>query len=232
MGVDNKALAVGRGLIVSCQTFENEALQGSEIVALMAKAAEAGGAIGLRVNGVEDIEAVRQVSSLPLIAIAKVKYEGYETYITPTMKEVDELMALKPEIIAVDATRRPHPSYAEPGAFIRAIKDKYDVAVMADVSTLEEGIFAWQAGADIIATTLSGYTPYTMDRPKPDIALVKALAEAVDVPVVAEGNVHIPEQALQCLQAGAHAVVVGSAITRPQFLTQRFAEKMQQGLND
>jgi N-acylglucosamine-6-phosphate 2-epimerase len=225
MEATNKGI-LKRGLIVSCQAQEDEALYGSGIMARMALAAESGGAEGLRVNGVEDIQEIRKLCQLPIIGIIKKEYSGYGPFITPTMKEIDELMQVKPDIIAIDATLRVRPGFTTPQQYISAIKANYEIAIMADVSNFEEGINAWQAGADMIATTLSSYTPYTLDRAKPDIDLIRSLVEIVDIPVIAEGNIQTPEQAMACYEAGAYAVVVGGAITRPDLITRRFVDNI------
>ncbi|GGD60113.1 N-acetylmannosamine-6-phosphate 2-epimerase [Paenibacillus nasutitermitis] len=220
-----------RGLIVSCQAQEDEALYGNGMMARMALAAEAGGAVGLRVNGAEDINEIKALSKLPIIGIIKREYPGYETFITATMKEIDELVPANPDIIAIDATLRARPGYETPQLFIEAIKAKYETVIMADVSTLEEGVIAWQAGADLIATTLSSYTPYTLGREKPDIDLIRRLAERIPIPIIAEGNIATPEQALTCFKAGAYAVVVGGAITRPDLITRRFVDTIDRAID-
>ena len=224
MGAENKGYIIKRGLIVSCQALEDEPLHGFGMMARMALAAQMGGAVGLRVNGVSDVVETKKLCHLPIIGIIKANYDGYDVYITPTMKEVDDLIAVNPDVIAVDATMRPRPGFERPEQFISAIKEKYNITLMADISNYEEGIAAYNAGADIVATTLSSYTPYTIQRERPDIDLIKRLADKVDIPVIAEGNIWTPEQAVECLRAGAYAVVVGGAITRPQLITQRFVE--------
>lgn len=215
-----------RGLIVSCQALNGEPLYDEGIMAKMAMAAAMGGAIGIRANGVNDIADIKRVCDLPLIGLIKRSYPGYEVYITPTLKEIEELIQVKPDIIAVDCTMRSRPGFDRPEDYIRAIKENYDVCLMADISTLEEGVNAFHAGADIIATTLAGYTDYTRDGNLPDIELIKRLADKVNIPIIAEGHVDTPEQARKCLEAGAYAVVVGSAITRPQYITKRFVEEI------
>jgi len=224
MGVENKDCIIKRGLIVSCQALEGEPLHGCGMMARMALAAQMGGAVGLRVNGVSDVVETKKLCHLPIIGIIKANYDGYDVYITPTMKEVDDLIAVNPDVIAVDATMRPRPGFERPEQFISAIKEKYNITLMADISNYEEGIAACNAGADIVATTLSSYTPYTIHREKPDMDLIKRLTDKLDIPVIAEGNIRTPEQAVECLKAGAYAVVVGGAITRPQLITQRFVE--------
>ncbi|MCD9022430.1 N-acetylmannosamine-6-phosphate 2-epimerase [Cohnella silvisoli] len=221
-----------RGLIVSCQALEDEPLHGVGIMARMALAAKDGGAVGLRINGVADILEVKQICDMPVIGIMKIHYAGYEVFITPTLSEVEKLIKAGADIVAVDASRRPRPSYADPTIFIEAIKKEFGIPLMADVSNFEEGVSAWLAGADMVATTLSSYTPYTANREKPDIELVKQLLGHVNIPVIAEGNIETPEQALACMNAGAYAVVVGSAITRPQTITRRFVERIGTGWED
>lgn len=215
-----------RGLIVSCQALEEEPLYGSGIMSKMALAAKVGGAVGFRANGVDDIGDIKKVCDLPVIGIIKKAYPGYEVYITPSMKEINELIKVNPDIIALDATMRPRPEFDSPEKFIKAIKEKFNVRIMADISNYEEGLNAYYAGVDLIATTLSGYTNYTLNREKPDIELIRKLSSNINVPIIAEGHVDTPEQASECLKAGAYAVVVGSAITRPHLITKRFVDQI------
>jgi N-acylglucosamine-6-phosphate 2-epimerase len=220
------------GLIVSCQALENEPLHGAEIMARMALAAEAGGAVGIRANGVADIRQIKSVTSLPVIGIIKREYTGSEVYITPTLVEVEEVLAAGADIVAVDATNRLRPDGRNAESFIKLVKHHYPQAlVMADVSTLPEGVAAVSAGADLVASTLSGYTRYSPDLDGPDFELIRALSQSVSVPVIAEGRIRTPEEAAKCLQLGAWAVVVGSAITRPQEITQSFVEYLHRCLH-
>jgi N-acylglucosamine-6-phosphate 2-epimerase len=212
------------GLIVSCQALEDEPLHSSEIMMRMAKAALMGGAIGIRANSPVDCAAIKQNIDLPIIAIYKKVYSTYEVFITPTIKEVEELLSINPEIIAVDATNRPRPDGKTLEEFFKEIKQLYSGLIMGDVSNLEEGIEAERIGFDIVSTTLSGYTDYTLDRQKPDIKLIKNLKDILKIPVIAEGNIESPIQARNCLNAGAWSVVVGGAITRPQLITKKFAD--------
>lgn len=212
-----------RGLIVSCQALEDEPLYGNNTMTKMAIAAEQGGAIGFRLNGVEDIIEIGKISQLPKIGILKKNYDGYDVFITPSLNEIELLVESNPEVIALDATFRKRPGFSNPMDFITHIKANYNVKIMADISTFEEGIAAQKAGADYIGTTLSGYTPYTLDLPKPNLDLVSKLAESLDIPLIAEGNYITPCQAVQALELGAHAVVVGGAITRPKQITERFS---------
>lgn len=212
-------------LVVSCQALENEPLHSPFIMSRMALAAAQGGAAAIRANSVVDIEAIKQQVSLPVIGIIKRDYPESEVFITATMKEVDELMAVAPEIIALDATAREHPGGESLETLVMRIRSRYpSVLLMADISTVDEAVTAQALGFDCVGTTLYGYTAETAGHslPENDCAFLKAVLTAVTVPVVAEGNVDTPERAARCLALGAHMVVVGGAITRPQQITERF----------
>ncbi|MDF2615263.1 MAG: putative N-acetylmannosamine-6-phosphate epimerase [Clostridia bacterium] len=212
------------GLIVSCQALEDEPLHSSHIMMRMAQAALVGGAVGIRANSPEDCAQIRQNVDLPMIAIYKKVYGTCEVYITPTIEEVKELLAIQPEIIAVDATNRSRPDGKTLKEFFKEIRKIYGGLLMADISNQEEGIEAEKIGFDIVSTTLGGYTDYTLGRPKPDIELIKNLKSILNVPIIAEGNIDSPSHAVNCLNAGAWAVVVGGAITRPQLITKKFVD--------
>ena len=158
----------------------------------------------------------------------KVQYEGFESYITPTMKEVDDLVAAGADVIALDCTEQKRGDGRHISEFIKEVREKYPEAVlMADISTYEEGVNAWKLGVDLVGTTMSGYTSYTPKLQGPDYELVRKLAETLDIPVIGEGRVHSPEQAVEMLDAGAFAVVVGGAITRPLEIAQRFIKAVE-----
>ncbi|MGQ9631649.1 MAG: N-acetylmannosamine-6-phosphate 2-epimerase [bacterium] len=210
------------GLVVSCQALEGNPLRGPAFMAAMAKAAEQGGACGIRANGAEDIRAIRKVVDLPIIGINKVHVPGFEVYITPTLESAREVVDAGADLVAIDATLRPHPGGLSGADLIRAIKRALRVPVMADISTLEEGIAAAEAGADLVATTLSGYTPYTALTPGPDLKLIESLAASVRTPVVAEGRIWTVEDLKAVFDCGAFAAVIGKAITNPQAITERF----------
>jgi len=212
------------GLIVSCQALAHEPLYGSEIMARMALAAQEGGAVGIRANTPSDIRAIRAAVSLPLIGLYKDGSEG--VYITPTFMHARAVAEAGADIIAIDATLRPRPDGSRVEDLIGVIHRELGKPVMADISTLEEGVAAAEAGADLVSSTLSGYTPYSPQMSGPDLDLVRALAARLRVPVIAEGRVHTPEQARAALTAGAWAVTVGAAITRPQVITARFVAGM------
>lgn len=214
-------------LVVSCQALENEPLHSPFIMSRMALAAKQGGAAGIRANSLVDVQQIMQTVDLPVIAIIKRDYPGREVYITATMKEVDELMEANPAMIALDATQHPRPGEHQLPQLVAAIRHRYpQLLLMADIATLEEAEQAAELGFDCVGTTLHGYTRETQGAYLAAEAfdfLRKVLA-AVKVPVIAEGNVETPEMAAQCLKLGAHAVVVGGAITRPQQITQRFVK--------
>lgn len=213
-------------LIVSCQALDNEPLHSPFIMSRMAVAAEEGGSEGIRANSVADIAAIKQLVSLPVIGIIKRDYPDSEVFITATMKEVDELMSVGPELIALDATARPRPGGQRLDALVAEIRAKYpSVLLMADISTAEEALTAQSLGFDCVGTTLYGYTAETEGHalPENDCGFLRDVLAAVNIPVVAEGNVETPTLAARCLELGAHTVVVGGAITRPQQITARFA---------
>ncbi|WP_270222328.1 N-acetylmannosamine-6-phosphate 2-epimerase [Kosakonia cowanii] len=214
-------------LVVSCQALENEPLHSPFIMARMALAAAEGGAAGIRANSVVDIKAIRQQVALPVIGLIKRDYPDSEVFITPTLREVEELIAAAPEMIALDATQRPRPGGETLAQLVAGIRARWPaLLLMADIASVEEALIAEQLGFDCVGTTLYGYTPQTKGHtlPESDFALLKAVLAAVAIPVIAEGNVDTPERAARCLALGAHAVVVGGAITRPQQITRRFTD--------
>ncbi len=215
------------GLIVSCQAKAGSPLRSSAIMAAMAQAAAIGGACAIRANTPADVAAIRTVVALPIIGLWKQDIPGYEVYITPTLAAAQAVQAAGADIIALDATLRPHPEGCSAADLIAAVKRELKVLVMADISTLEEGLAAAKAGADLVSTTLSGYTPYSLQQKEPDLTLVQELSRLLSVPVIAEGRISSPGEARAALEAGAFAVVVGTAITAPGAITARFVEAMQ-----
>ncbi|MBK4715762.1 MULTISPECIES: N-acetylmannosamine-6-phosphate 2-epimerase [Tenebrionibacter/Tenebrionicola group] len=212
-------------LVVSCQALDNEPLHSPFIMSRMALAVAQGGASAIRANSVVDIEAIKQQVSLPIIGIIKRDYPDSEVFITATLKEVDELMTVSPEIIALDATARRRPGGQPLEVLVKQIRARYpSVLLMADIATVDEAVMAQALGFDCVGTTLYGYTADTAGHilPDNDCAFLRKVLAAVTIPVIAEGNVDTPERAAKCLALGAHAVVVGGAITRPQQITARF----------
>ena len=218
-------------LIVSCQALPHEPLHSSFIMGRMALAAKEGGASGIRANTKEDIKEIQFQVDLPVIAIVKRDYDDSEVYITPTMKEVDELMEVKPEIIAVDATKSLRPGGVTLEQFFTGIKQKYPrQLLMADCSTVEEALYADNLGFDFIGTTMVGYTKQSegLKIEADDFAIIREILKNVKHPVIAEGNINTPEKAKRVIELGVFSVVVGSIITRPQLITIPFAKAVEE----
>ena len=226
----NKKIQALRGeLIVSCQALPEEPLHSSYIMSKMAAAALEGGAKGIRANTKEDIRAIQEEVDLPIIGIVKRDYPDCEVYITPTMKEVDELMEVKPEIIALDATGALRPGVLTLKDFVRQIREKYPKQLlMADCSTVKEAQYAHEIGFDFIGTTMVGYTKQSQgDRiEEEDFRIIREILETVKHPVIAEGNINTPEKAKRVKELGVFSTVVGSVITRPQLITRLFVDAL------
>ncbi|MEU4426917.1 N-acetylmannosamine-6-phosphate 2-epimerase [Actinoplanes sp. NPDC024001] len=216
-------LAALRGtLIVSCQAYPGEALRDPYTMRAMAAAVAAGGAAAIRAQGLEDIRAIKATLDLPVIGLWKDGDQG--VYITPTVGHAVAVAEAGADIVAIDATDRPRPDGRSLAETVALFKQRTGRLLMADVSTVEEGLAAARAGADLVGTTLAGYTPARPRTPGPDLDLVRDLARLVDVPVLAEGRIHTPQQAAAAMRAGAYAVVVGTAITHPTSITRWFRE--------
>ena len=226
----DKCLERLRGhLIVSCQALPEEPLHSSFIMGRMALAAMQGGASGIRANTKEDIAEIRRNVDLPIIGIVKRDYEDSQVYITPTMKEIDELMEVKPEIIAVQAGIELRPEGKTLDEFYREIREKYpNQPLMADCSSIEEALHADELGFDFIGTTMVGYTEQSRgDRIEAnDFEIIRTILEKVTHPVIAEGNINTPEKAKRVIELGCFSVVVGSIITRPQVITKTFTDAL------
>ncbi len=212
-------------MIVSCQAVPGEPLYVEEksVMYLMARAAKMAGTPMIRTSGIRDVAAIKEETHLPVIGLVKIQYEGYDSYITPTMKEVDDLVAAGSDIVALDCTLRRRGDGTTVNEFLARIRERYpDIILMADVSDYREGVNAATHGADLVGTTMSGYTPYTSPKDEPDYELMYALATDLDIPVIGEGKIHSPEQAVKAMQTGVWSIVVGGAITRPLEIAQRF----------
>ena len=208
-----------KGMVVSCQALENEPLHSSFIMGRMALAAKQAGAVGIRANGVEDIKEIKAQVDLPIIGIIKKDYAHLKSYITATSAELEALIDLNIEIIALDATTDADM------ALLKSLKTRFpNQKFMADISTPSEGLMAEKLGFDYIGTTLVGYTEQSKTLDKFDV--LNELIAKCKVPVIAEGNFDTPEKARKALELGAFIVVVGGAITRPQEIAKKFIEEI------
>jgi N-acylglucosamine-6-phosphate 2-epimerase len=224
VGIDPQA-AIQRlagGIIVSCQAGPDDPLHGPAFMSAMARAAVAGGAVAIRANGPDDIAAIRQAVDVPIIGIWKVDVRDLGTWITPTLEHARAVAESGASIIALDATDRARPDGLGPSELIRRVRSEIGLPVMADVASVAEGLEAERAGADLIATTLAGYIDGKPVSDGPDLELVAQLAPRLRAPLVAEGRISTPEQAARAIALGAFAVVVGHAVTRPEWITARF----------
>ncbi len=212
------------GLIVSCQALPDEPLHSSYIMSRMAYAAMLGGASGLRANTVEDITAIKEVVDLPIIGIIKQSYGDCPVYITPTMAEVDALVNVGVDVIAMDATARPRHTGRYISDVFPEVRAKYpNQLFMADCATYEDGILAQELGFDIVSTTMTGCTAETAGTQAPNPEMIEKLGKALHVPMIVEGGIWSPETLHKVISMpGVHACVVGSAITRPMEITKRY----------
>ena len=225
--------AIHGKMIISCQAIPGEPLylEDDSVMYLMARAAKRAGTPAIRTSSIRDVVAIKKETGLPVIGLVKINYPGYDSYITPTMKEVDDLVAVGSDVVALDCTLRKRGDGTTINEFIAQIREKYpDIILMADISNYEEGINAWKCGVDIVGTTMSGYTDYTSKKDEPDYELMTRLAADIDIPVIGEGKIHYPDQAVKALQTGAWSIVVGGAITRPLEIAQRFVKAIDEGV--
>lgn len=229
--MNQKVMQMKGKLIVSCQALPHEPLHSSFIMGRMALAAKEGGASGIRANTKEDIREIQSQVDLPVIGIVKRDYEDSSVYITPTMQEVEELMEVHPEIIALDATGRVRPGGVALADFFQRVKEAFpDQLWMADCSTVEEALYADSLGFDFIGTTMVGYTPQSegLKIEADDFAILREIIAKSKHPVIAEGNIDTPQKARRVIELGSFCVVVGSIITRPQLITRSFAQALEQ----
>lgn len=211
------------GLIVSCQAPANSPLCTPDIIAALAATAEQNGAVGVRIDSPEHVAAVKKVVTVPVLGIYKIVSGASEVYITPTFDAARRIARAGADVIAVDATLRRRPNGENLSELVLLIKNTLGLPVMADVSTLEEGLNAAEtAGVDFIGTTLSGYTNQTRHIIKPDFELIEKLTEKLEIPVICEGRIRLPDDARRAFECGAFAVVVGGAITGIDRLVEQF----------
>ncbi|MCD6099803.1 MAG: N-acylglucosamine-6-phosphate 2-epimerase [Thermotoga sp.] len=222
-------LKLKRGLIVSCQLEPDDPVKDINFVVNMAVSAEVGGAVAIRTNGPYHIRRILDVVKIPIIGL--VKDRRFETFITPTFEHAKEIINAGAHFVAIDCTRRKRPQPLE-DIFKSIRKDFPEVGIIADIADIKDAEAVFHLKPDFFATTLSGYTDYTRYRKLPDIDLVKELVKEFDIPVIAEGGIWTPDEALEALKAGAYAVVVGTAITRPWLITKRFVSAMKTIINN
>lgn len=214
-------------MIISCQAVKGEPLYVEEksIMYLMARAAKQAGAECIRTSSVRDVIAIKKETGLPVIGLIKRQYEGFDSYITTTMREVDELVEAKSDVIAIDCCFSKRGDGKDISTFMNEVRAKYpNQILMADISTFEEAKNAQDIGFDIVSTTMSGYSKHTADKDKtkPDYELLEKCVKELSIPTVCEGRIHTPEEAVEAFKRGAYAIVVGGAITRPLEIAQRF----------
>lgn len=226
----NSIANVKNGLIVSCQFDADDPFNSPEYVSLFALSAQMGGAAGIRTEGKESIKATKEKVQLPVIGLIQSTYPDGSVLITPDSKEVGDIIEAGADIVALDATERIRPNGLTGFEFLRRVRvDHPGTLLLADVSTFEEGVQAAELGADLVSTTLSGFTPSTLHKAREgvDFDLIERLAESLVVPVIAEGRILLPGEAAHAFDLGAYSVVVGAAITRPTVITQMFIHEIQ-----
>lgn len=211
-----------RGLIVSCQAPVGSPLHEPSVIAALAEASVIAGAVGVRIESPAHVLAVRGRVRSPIVGLWKRDYPGYEVYITPTFDDARTIAEAGADLIAIDATGRPRPGGETLQALIARIHCQLHRPVLADVATLEEGLVAEAFGADIVATTLCGYTAETRGTPLPALDLLGALGKHLGVPVWCEGGVGTPGEYAEALGRGARVVVVGTALTGLEARVRQF----------
>ncbi|NUN69947.1 MAG: N-acetylmannosamine-6-phosphate 2-epimerase [Bacteroidetes bacterium] len=214
------------GLIVTCQPDGEPPFNTTASVIAFAQSALAGGAAAIRTEGAQNVSAIRPLTDLPVIGFADGQFTNGWPCLTPDFKAIDALLAAGADMISLDVTPRRRPNGMDGIEFFDEVRDRYDVPLIADIATFEEGIRAAEMGADAVATTLAGFTEYSQatDKNAPDLTLIEELARALSVPVIAQGRIWTPAQAAEAIRLGAYSVVVGSAVTRPAVITRRFID--------
>jgi N-acylglucosamine-6-phosphate 2-epimerase len=212
------------GLIVSCQAPDDSPLNNPRVIAAMAMAAERQGAVGVRVDGAANIRAVLRNLHIPVIGIEKIRFPGCHVYITPTKESVRRVWRAGADLIAIDCTDRPRPRNQRLADVMQTARRNLGVTIMADVATLEQGVAAAELGADLVATTLHGYTGERKASRGPAFKLLESLVKTVKVPVIMEGRISTVDQLRRAFDLGAYAVVVGGAITNIESAVRRFAQ--------
>jgi N-acylglucosamine-6-phosphate 2-epimerase len=217
------------GLIVSCQSPPGSPLDDPQVIRAMALTAEQQGAVGVRLNSATHIAAVHKQLSIPIIGLEKVVAPGSDVYITPTFAVAERIAQSGAQIIALDATQRPRPNGETIDRLLARIRQELHRPVMADVATFAEGVRAAEMGADLLATTLCGYTQESAGTSLPAFALLEQLANHLRLPIICEGGVATPDEVRRAFDCGAFAVVVGTAITGITQLVKNFVAATPRG---
>ncbi len=219
-------------MIVSCQAEGDDPFNvDPEYMALFARAAEMGGAIGIRTQGIAKLEAIKRATKLPVIGLLKGKFADGTVKITGSYSEVEQLIYAKSDIVAIDGTFRERVGLSGPD-FIREVKKRYGCLILADIATYEEAKACEEAGADCVSTTLNGYTPNTIQYHEgPNYDVLKECVKGLSIPVFAEGRYNTPAEAGEAMKLGAYAVISGTAITRPRVITQWFVAEINKVTN-
>ncbi|WP_448560600.1 N-acetylmannosamine-6-phosphate 2-epimerase [Trichothermofontia sp.] len=213
------------GLIVSCQAPADSPLHDPQVIAAMAQAAVRQGAVGLRIDTPAHVRQVRsRLPEIPIIGLWKQQMPGFEVYITPQFHHAQAIADAGADIIAIDATLRPRPNGETVRSLTTHIHDQLGKLVMADVDSLDAAVAAVDAGVDWVGTTLYGYTAQTQGQKPPGFDLLRALVQTLSVPIICEGGISTPAQAQQAFTLGATAIVVGTAITGVESLTQAYVQ--------
>jgi len=215
------------GMIVSCQAEGDDPFNANpEYMALFARAAEMGGAIGIRTQGIEKLKAIKRATKLPVIGLLKSQFPDGTVCITGSFNEVEQLIAAGSDIVAIDGTFRKREGLSGP-EFIKEVKKRYGCIVLADIATYAEAKACEEAGADCVSTTLNGYTPDTLQfHDGPNYDVLKECVDGLNIPVFAEGRYNTPAEAGKAMELNAYAVISGTAITRPRVITQWFVNEI------
>jgi len=226
----NSVANVKNGLIVSCQFDANDPFNRPDYISLFALSCQMGGAAGIRTEGSDNIRAVKSKVALPVIGLIQTNYPDSSVLITGDFKEINEIIEAGADIVALDVTERVRPNGMTGFEFLKRVRTAHPgTLLLADVSNFEEGVQAAELGADMVSTTLSGYTPATAQKAREgvDFSLIERLSDSLVVPVIAEGRILLPSEAAHAVELGAYAVVVGAAITKPTVITQMFVHEIQ-----
>ena len=223
------------GLIVSCQVQPDDPVYSIDFVVKMAKAAEWGGAVGIRAKSPDQIAAIRKEVKLPIIGLWKIWHDDTDVFITPTLEAVKAVIDAGADIVAIDCTDQITHEGRPAWELLPIVRKEFpDILIFADVSNYDEAARAVELGADIVGPTLYGYTEATKDITGPDFREFACMCRDFSdkAAVIMEGHIYTPEDAMKVLYLGAHSVVVGSAITRPHYITKRFTDLLSGYQND